>query len=390
MSMSYCLIGEDSLLIQCAKVLLENKSKIDAIVSPVASIQQWASDNDIFSVSSVSSLFGDKPREFDYIFSIVNSQILPDNILQSARKFVINYHDSKLPQYAGLNATNWAIINGEKEHGISWHVACDRIDAGDIVKQKVFSVKPDDTAFSLNLRCYENAVEAFKEMIASIQDNSLSCTPQNLDKRSYYAATKPIPNNGFIDWCTFSAELIDRMHRALVVEHSNNNLGSLKLYLGKSYVIIDKVRVLNNVNNNSFVPGTVLDIKKEKIHVATTTKVVEISKVKDKNGDYLPIEKLVRLNKIFVGLKLPDIGNTDNALISKYYPTALKGERFWVERLKKISSHNVFGRESFGTDAALVNLESDIDLKNCSTIFIFLYHLYIFIFFHFKINNLCV
>ncbi len=55
----------------------------------------------------------------------------------------------------GMHATSWAILNQEKEHGITWHIATEKIDSGDILKQVSLSVSENETALSLNLKCFE-------------------------------------------------------------------------------------------------------------------------------------------------------------------------------------------------------------------------------------------
>ena len=72
---------------------------------------------------------------FDFLFSIVNSQILFPSLLKLPREFAINFHDALLPKYAGVHATSWAIFNQEKTHGITWHVMSEIVDSGDILKQ---------------------------------------------------------------------------------------------------------------------------------------------------------------------------------------------------------------------------------------------------------------
>ena len=59
---------------------------------------------------------------FDWLFSIANLSVIPDDVLALPAKGAINFHDGPLPRMAGLNTPVWALLNGETEHGISWHV----------------------------------------------------------------------------------------------------------------------------------------------------------------------------------------------------------------------------------------------------------------------------
>ncbi len=124
------LIGETALLVECGKKILNSGNKILGGFSHDPHVQSWASDSKI-PIFTCMNLFQNILTEStsDYIFSIVNKHILSQALLRTPRQFVINYHDSLLPTYAGSNATSWALINGERIHGITWHVVIDRIDA---------------------------------------------------------------------------------------------------------------------------------------------------------------------------------------------------------------------------------------------------------------------
>jgi len=122
------LIGEDSLLIQCGNQLIENNYNIRLVISPIKSIQKWAKAQAIPVIKSINEFNALNTTKVDYIFSIVNSHVLSLSFIKHAQKAAINYHDSLLPDYAGLNATSWALINCEKQHGVTWHLLSEKID----------------------------------------------------------------------------------------------------------------------------------------------------------------------------------------------------------------------------------------------------------------------
>ncbi|WP_426741257.1 formyltransferase family protein, partial [Pseudomonas aeruginosa] len=97
-------------------------------------IKKWCTANSIAYLENIKEFEKNHmDEEFDFLFSIVNSEIIPQKILRLPRYYAINYHNSPLPKYAGLYATSWAILNGETQHGISWHIMNEVIDAGDIL-----------------------------------------------------------------------------------------------------------------------------------------------------------------------------------------------------------------------------------------------------------------
>ena len=107
----------------------------------------------------------------DVLFSIANLRIIPDAVLAKV-PVAINFHDGPLPGYAGLNVTNWALLAGEREHAITWHLMTADVDAGRIVATERFPIADDETAFSLNARCYEAALTTFPRVAAAVASDA--------------------------------------------------------------------------------------------------------------------------------------------------------------------------------------------------------------------------
>lgn len=120
------MFGEGTLVIQCGEFLLNEEYQILGMISPDSMVARWAKEKSIpflHPKDDMLSFLGQKP--FDYLFSIVNNIVIPTAVLALPCRYAINYHDAPLPKYAGINATSWAILSGEKIHGVSWHVMTD-------------------------------------------------------------------------------------------------------------------------------------------------------------------------------------------------------------------------------------------------------------------------
>ena len=91
----------------------------------------------------------------------------------------------------------------------------------------------EETALSLNLKCYKAAITAFDRLLNLLlsQSEPLLSISQDLNHRSYNGSCKKFFGNGFVDWNN-SAEKIDCMFRALDFGSSNNPLGVVKFRLG--------------------------------------------------------------------------------------------------------------------------------------------------------------
>jgi methionyl-tRNA formyltransferase len=136
---------------------------------------------------------------------------LPAHIFDLPRHGTLNVHDSLLPAYAGFAPLIWALINGEKEVGVTAHIMNAELDAGDIVLQRSVPVLPTDTSTDLFHRTIELFGPITVEALALIASGRTDWVEQDLSKASFFH--KRSVEDSRIDW-TWSAEELDRLVRA--------------------------------------------------------------------------------------------------------------------------------------------------------------------------------
>lgn len=81
-------------------------------------------------------------------------QIFKEELLKLYPRKIINCHAGKLPFYRDRNILNWALINDEKEFGISVHFIDKGINTGDIILQKTYEIKDSDDYTTLLNLCH--------------------------------------------------------------------------------------------------------------------------------------------------------------------------------------------------------------------------------------------
>ncbi len=93
------LIGSESLLIQCAQILLEHGHTIYGIISEAIPLAEWARENSLPHLLPGEGLV-DRLRQqpFDYFFNITKLTLIPPEILTLPRQAAINFHDGPLPR----------------------------------------------------------------------------------------------------------------------------------------------------------------------------------------------------------------------------------------------------------------------------------------------------
>lgn len=103
----------------------------------------------------------------DYIFSYLSPWIMPNSLLESAKKGAINWHPGP-PEYPGIGCTNFAVYNGEKEFGITCHYMLPKVDAGKIIETARFAILQNDTVYSITQKCYALILNSFYRIIEKI------------------------------------------------------------------------------------------------------------------------------------------------------------------------------------------------------------------------------
>jgi methionyl-tRNA formyltransferase len=136
---------------------------------------------------------------------------IPPQVFDLPRYGTLNVHDSLLPAYGGFSPIVWALINGEKEVGVTTHMMDEDLDAGDIVLQRAVPVGPADTATDLFHRTVDLIAPLVHESLALIASGRTDWTPQDRSKASFFH--KRSVEDSRIDW-TWPAEDIERFVRA--------------------------------------------------------------------------------------------------------------------------------------------------------------------------------
>jgi methionyl-tRNA formyltransferase len=115
---------------------------------------------------------------------VVAFRMLPEIVWNMPPMGTINLHASLLPQYRGAAPINWAIINGEKETGVTTFKLKHEIDTGDILLQEKIAIGDGENAGELHDRVKEIGAELLIETIDKLTHNKLRETPQSITSRT--------------------------------------------------------------------------------------------------------------------------------------------------------------------------------------------------------------
>ena len=142
------------------------------------------------------------------IFVVVAFRMLPQSVWAMPPMGTFNLHASLLPQYRGAAPINWAIINGEKETGVTTFLLNERIDEGSILMQQSTPIAPDDTAETLHDRLAEMGSRLVVQTLDGLADSSLHPQPQPTCEQ-LRPAPKLFKPDCAIDWNLPGQRIVD-------------------------------------------------------------------------------------------------------------------------------------------------------------------------------------
>lgn len=147
----------------------------------------------------------------DVLFSVYYRSILPPDVLSSARLGGLNFHPSLLPRHRGCFSAPWAIIEGDRETGVTCHRMTEQVDAGDVMDREIVAIDSSDTGMSLYYKLVDAALRVFDRVLVRGVSIGEGGSPQE-GAGSYHS--RRVPFGGVIDphW---PRDRIDRFIRAL-------------------------------------------------------------------------------------------------------------------------------------------------------------------------------
>jgi methionyl-tRNA formyltransferase len=203
--------------------------------------------------------------------------IIPKWALEIPSIGPINIHPSLLPKYRGPSPIQWTLWNGDAETGITIMRINEKMDAGNILYQETMVVEPWDNAITLSERLSKRSAEMLPGYIDQVAANGLQeGLVQDHDKASYTPIlTKEI---GSIHWEKSAAEVLRQVRAFVAWPTAYTFLDGLMLKVFEGISMEDERQV-----ERLAIPGTILKISKEGIHVCTGSGIFVIKELQLQN-----------------------------------------------------------------------------------------------------------
>jgi methionyl-tRNA formyltransferase len=165
----------------------------------------------LFPVRINSDEFYETARKYncDLFVSMSFNQIYRSKIANLPPLKTINCHAGKLPFYRGRNILNWALINDEKEFGITVHYIDEGIDTGDIILQRNYTITDEDSYGSLLKIAYVECANILYDAIKQIQNGTSNRIPQSLIHQVGFYCGKRGHGDEIINWTESSRDIFN-------------------------------------------------------------------------------------------------------------------------------------------------------------------------------------
>lgn len=210
----------------------------------------------------------------DIVFAISWRFLIPTKCFSIPTHGIFILHDSLLPRYRGASPTNWVIINGEKETGLSLQYISAGVDEGDLVDQIRVPLSPKETAETLNdkfLCLYPEIILKNVDLILSGQNKR---TPQDAKKATF--GCRRSPEDGKLDFHQ-DTQSLDQLIRGTTYPYP----GAFCFYKDKKVIVWEAEVVKDPPIYEGKVPGKVINITSEYVDVLTGDGVLRILRISD-------------------------------------------------------------------------------------------------------------
>lgn len=230
--------------------------------------------------------------EADIIVVVAFGQILPKEILEMPSLGCVNVHASLLPKYRGAAPIQWAVIDGEKETGVTTMQMDVGLDTGDMIMKTVVALEEEETGGSLFDKLSTEGAKLCVKTLEALENKTATFEKQK-DEDSTYA--KMIDKQmGKINWSE-SSVVIERLIRGL------NPWPSAFTSLNGKTLKIWKAKVVEGRQGE---PGEVIEVTKDSLVVATGDGALAITELQLEGKKRMETDAFLRGMTIEKGIKL--------------------------------------------------------------------------------------
>ena len=228
-----------------------------------------------------------------FIVVVAFGHILPKNILTIPQIATINIHASLLPKYRGPAPIQWAIINEEKETGITTMLMDEGMDTGDILLSSKLKIASDDTSGTLHDRLADLGADLLIQTLKTFETGNINPISQDHTQATYAPMLKK--NDGRMNW-KLPAESLEAFIRGMTPwpgAFTFHEKKRLKFFKARTIVM-----------DTDASPGTVIKGFPDELWISTGKGVLSVMEIQGESGKRLLIKDFLRGYQLPPGTRL--------------------------------------------------------------------------------------
>ena len=199
------------------------------------------------------------------------NQIFKSEIINLPSLKTINCHAGKLPFYRGRNILNWALINDEKDFGVTVMFIDEGIDTGDIILQEIFQIDDSDNYSTLLQVAYLECANVLYSAINLIKNQSYSLIKQkDIHPLGFYCSKRELGDE-ILDWNQTSRDLFNFI-RAICKPGPMS-----RSYISGKEIKINKAEMVKNASKYKSTVGLILEKIDDDFYVKTSDSFIRIT-----------------------------------------------------------------------------------------------------------------
>lgn len=233
----------------------------------------------------------------DFITVTAFGRILPQVILDLPSKGCVNVHASLLPKYRGAGPIQWAVINGERETGITTMLMDAGMDTGAMLLQERVAIEPEETAGSLSEKLAKVGGPLLVETLRRLKEGTL--TPQPQDHTQATMAPMLRKEDGQIDWTAPAHDIANRIRGLSPWPGAFTYFGDERWTILKAHALAD--------SSQEAEPGTAVAVTKDAIHIATGRGLLAVTELQPANSRRMTIQQYVAGHRLPPGFQLRSV-----------------------------------------------------------------------------------
>lgn len=224
----------------------------------------------------------------DLFVSMSFNQIFKTEIINLTKYKTINCHAGMLPFYRGRNILNWALINDEKEFGITVHYVDEGIDTGDIILQRGYAITDNDNYQTLLERAYVDCADILYDAIIMFKEGTVKAKKQvEIHPVGFYCSQRKVGDE-ILNWNQTSREIFNFVRS---ICHPGPRARAI---INDNEMKINQIQLIHDAPEYKCIVGAILNKDTEGFFVKTKDSFIKVTEFeydgKIKVGDRFEIK----------------------------------------------------------------------------------------------------